>query len=200
MIQCIVNRKIYVGYSKDIYTRWKRHRQNFKKGKANSHMQSTYNLYGPKCFIYGVLEECTPDLLAERETHWITALKTTHNKKGFNITKDLKDAYRIKTREENNRKKSDERKKGCPVVAITKEGVCHYPSIIKAAKSTGVPAPKVLNCLSYWRGLPSGEKSRRGYIFVRLSEYTLSFDYLGYKKLRKGSRKGCPNKKKKLYL
>ena len=72
--------KRYVGSSVDIYNRLHEHVHNLKNNKAhNKHLQSSWNKYGEDCFLYSVLEYCTPDIRFEREQYYIDTLKPEYN-------------------------------------------------------------------------------------------------------------------------
>ena len=61
-----VNRKEYIGSSKDTDFRWRTHRAALRRGThANIILQRSWNKYGEAAFVFEVLEEVadTPDLL-----------------------------------------------------------------------------------------------------------------------------------------
>ena len=78
------NNKYYIGQTKDIYQRWMQHRSRLKCGThENCHLQSSYNKYGEDSFEYSVLEECSEDLLDDRERYYINQYDSYDN--GYNL-------------------------------------------------------------------------------------------------------------------
>ena len=65
------NEHSYIGSSINIYYRLKKHISDLLKNKhANKYMQNAFNKYGKDSFMFEVIEECTIDLLNERERYW----------------------------------------------------------------------------------------------------------------------------------
>lgn len=72
IITSLINKRVYVGQSKDIENRWKEHKDALNAGiHPNQHLQRSWNKYGEKNFIFSILEECAEDKLTEREQYWI---------------------------------------------------------------------------------------------------------------------------------
>ena len=69
-ITCKNNDKIYIGSSKNIKSRWHRHRSNFRLNQGNPIMLNSYNKYGMESFIFEIIEECDENILIEREIYW----------------------------------------------------------------------------------------------------------------------------------
>lgn len=78
-----INNKCYIGQSKDIIKRWK---TEYKWHKLNSHLQSAFNKYGLENFDFEIIEECSPNLLNEREQFWITVYNSFDRNFGYNKT------------------------------------------------------------------------------------------------------------------
>lgn len=89
-IYCIentVNGKKYVGQSKNIKDRWRRHISELRKCKHNnSYLQDNWITYGESAFKFYVLEECSPELLDEKEQYYIDSLNSMSYGNGFNLT------------------------------------------------------------------------------------------------------------------
>ena len=59
-IECLKNKKKYIGVSKDIKKRWTQHRSSLHKGFHHSNdMQKDYNLYGENYFEFKIIKECS---------------------------------------------------------------------------------------------------------------------------------------------
>lgn len=68
----------YIGFSKDIYRRFKSHYVSLKLNEHyNEHLQRAWNKYGKEIFNFMILEECenNRDILAEREIYWESYFK-----------------------------------------------------------------------------------------------------------------------------
>ena len=67
----------YIGSSVKIKTRLKEHHKQLKENRHhNSHLQSSYNFYGPEAFVYELLEATPYEDRLEAEQFWIDNLKT----------------------------------------------------------------------------------------------------------------------------
>lgn len=74
----LINGKTYIGSSKDLVKREKRHFRDLNKNKHhNIHLQRAFNKYGSISFIFEVVEECED--LFKREQHWIDTIKPDYN-------------------------------------------------------------------------------------------------------------------------
>lgn len=72
-IKNLINNKVYIGQSKNIYRRAIYHRHELNNNKhSNSHLQYSYNKYGSNNFLFGVIEYCNIDLLTEKEKYYIS--------------------------------------------------------------------------------------------------------------------------------
>lgn len=61
-------RVAYIGHSSNIPRRWREHKSDLRKGNHdNPHLQNSWNDHGPDAFEFIVLEECSEELLVERE-------------------------------------------------------------------------------------------------------------------------------------
>jgi group I intron endonuclease len=79
----ILNNKIYIGSSKDIQTRWRKHISLLKSTKhSNTHLQNAWIKYGENAFIIEVIEICPlyKQIILEREQYYIDTLKPEYNK------------------------------------------------------------------------------------------------------------------------
>ncbi|MHA1215696.1 MAG: GIY-YIG nuclease family protein [Candidatus Hodarchaeales archaeon] len=87
-IENIINKKIYIGQSKNVEKRLKEHKTLLRTNKHhNSHLQHSYNKYGEENFSFCILEK-TDDLesLNELENKWIAHYKSFVGMNGYNIS------------------------------------------------------------------------------------------------------------------
>lgn len=72
-IENLVNHKIYIGQSTDITKRWRNEKTrafNSLSVEYNSPLARAFRKYGIENFSFSVLEECTKELLNQREQYW----------------------------------------------------------------------------------------------------------------------------------
>ena len=91
-IRNIINNKVYIGKSKNIYVRIRQHIYNLnnKSKDENRYLINSWHKYGEQNFIYFVIEylELNEELLRERELYWIENFNSTNENKGYNLRKD----------------------------------------------------------------------------------------------------------------
>lgn len=86
IITSLVNRKVYIGQSTDIESRWLSHKEALRGNKhQNQYLQNSWNKYGEENFIFSVLEECSEDKLTEREQYWIDYYGGINSKDTYNF-------------------------------------------------------------------------------------------------------------------
>lgn len=78
-----LNGKVYVGQSKDVLTRKKQHERGDTNNSRRFH--NAMVKHGPEGFDFQVLEYCEINLLDERESYWITELRSLYPL-GYNLT------------------------------------------------------------------------------------------------------------------
>ena len=84
-IKNIVTNKIYVGSSTNIGKRWRDHKWHLKEGiHHNSHLQSSYNKYGLKNFIFSIEIECDVNNLLNEEKKTVLKYRSNDRKFGYN--------------------------------------------------------------------------------------------------------------------
>jgi group I intron endonuclease len=111
-----INKKTYVGKSKNIPMRFIRHRSLLNTGNHfNRHLQCSYNKYGKDVFLFEVLEYCESVDLATAEQRWIDSYDP---KKVYNKVKFVEDLVNVrnpffgKSHTEETRKIMSDLKKG----------------------------------------------------------------------------------------
>lgn len=91
--------KFYVGQSVSILNRWVDHRRDLKEGTHHSeYLQRSYNKHGVKCFIYGIIEECSKEKLNEKEIYWINFYNSKKN--GYNCAEPTINGGRVFSEED----------------------------------------------------------------------------------------------------
>lgn len=84
----LINGKIYIGQSVDINKRWRQHKRNSRiKGREyDKYLYKAFRKYGLENFSFEVIEECSRELLNEKETYYIQYYKTNDETFGYNET------------------------------------------------------------------------------------------------------------------
>ena len=84
-----VNNKIYIGCSKNIKKRWIDHKNNSHNPNDKCYNTKFYKAmrkYGVENFEHEILEECSEDILFEREIFYIDSFNSTDDSIGYNIS------------------------------------------------------------------------------------------------------------------
>lgn len=80
-----INHKTYIGKTEtSIEERWKKHVWDANNLKENSKIHSSIKKYGKENFSIEVIEECSSDIINEREKYYIKKYNTV--KDGYNIS------------------------------------------------------------------------------------------------------------------
>lgn len=91
-IRNLVNNKVYIGKSKNIYNRIAAHINELRRKSKNEnrHLINAWFKYGEDNFDYYVLEylNLDEDLLRDRELYWIQKYNSTERKYGYNLRMD----------------------------------------------------------------------------------------------------------------
>ena len=83
-ITCFVNKKVYIGQSLNINTRFYTHKYLLNRKKHfNKKLQHSWNKYGENNFVFEIIESCNSDSLDNLETYWINHYNSMN--KGFNL-------------------------------------------------------------------------------------------------------------------
>lgn len=89
-ITCVPNGKIYIGSSVDVHRRWGLHRTHLNTGKHNNkYLLRSFQKYGKDSFMWEIIEECTQDVLWEKEQYYLDTLQP-FNEKGYNSARVVK--------------------------------------------------------------------------------------------------------------
>lgn len=81
-----INKKVYIGKTLEtIETRWKKHIKDSKRERYEKRpLYAAFNKYGIDNFIIEEVEECSVEILNEREIYWIEYYRSFKN--GYNAT------------------------------------------------------------------------------------------------------------------
>lgn len=78
---------MYVGSSKDIYTRWSQHKHDLRRHThRNVLLQRAWDKYGEDGFVFDILERTAEDRLLEREQFWYEKLHSFKSEWGYNLS------------------------------------------------------------------------------------------------------------------
>lgn len=91
----VVDGKMYIGRSKNVYKRVRSHKCDLRKNRhGNQHLQNAWNKYGEENFMWEIVELCSLDIIEEKESYWIKQLDTLNRDCGYNIEeRDLQNRY-----------------------------------------------------------------------------------------------------------
>lgn len=99
------NNKCYIGSGLSVKQRFSTHKRLLSLNKHfNNHLQSAWNKYGEKNFIFEILEEVPPNLLKEKEEFYIKMFNSNNNKVGYNKRLDCSTNLGIKASSETKEK------------------------------------------------------------------------------------------------
>lgn len=79
-----INNKIYIGQSSNIARRWSYYRNPPKNIPYNSAILKAIDKYGIDNFQFEIIEQCSTELLNEKEIYWIAYFNSY--KDGYNLT------------------------------------------------------------------------------------------------------------------
>jgi predicted GIY-YIG superfamily endonuclease len=154
----IVNNKIYIGSSKNIYHRLKRHYSELKRGThANKYLQNSYLKHGSFNFKVSIIEETTIDNLQKLEQYYIDTLKPDYNitievirntpslESRLKISNTLKEQKRLGTLKYPTH---DDKKKPVVIYDLNCNCIGNYESERSAAKQLEILYPGLKNSQS----------------------------------------------------
>lgn len=101
----IINEKFYVGSAVNIHRRWLEHKSFLNRNKHHSkYLQNSFNKYGIDNLNFEIIEECSKELLIEREQYWINLLDSYNN--GYNCSPTAGNTLGVKHSDETRLKRS----------------------------------------------------------------------------------------------
>lgn len=124
LLRCVVNNKVYVGQSQNIYQRIMEHKSRIKSTTKNYQSTRIYlaiKKYGPENFMVEVLEKVEDlSIIDDREQYYLDYFNSTNNKIGYNTCPVSKTCRGVKHSDEV-RKRMSESKKGKKMTEEHKE-------------------------------------------------------------------------------
>ena len=92
-IRNLVNNKVYIGKSQNIYKRIHQHiydlNNHDKRKMENNYLVNSWNKYGKDSFEYIVLEKTIDEITtAQRELYWMKVFDSLNKEKGYNLRSD----------------------------------------------------------------------------------------------------------------
>lgn len=130
-IRNLINNKVYIGKTKNIEIRWKKHIYLAKR-KVNRRLYDAMNKYGYNNFLIEIIEECTNELQNEREIYWIKKYNSLNKEFGYNMTEGgeggntwIKNPHKILTSQRislanKGRKRDAEFKEKCRIISLNR--------------------------------------------------------------------------------
>lgn len=111
-IHNIVNNKMYIGSSIEIYGRWQDHKKELRHNyHTNKRLQHSWNKYGEDKFVFEILENVgNKENLLDREQYWMNYYDSYNRDIGFNINPIASSQLGFKHSDESKRKMSESRK------------------------------------------------------------------------------------------
>lgn len=182
----IMNGKMYIGESIDIYRRWHEHVQDLRDGIHNNiRLQRSWNKYGEHNFKFSIIEECKEENLTDREKYWIKFYDSFKN--GYNQTEGGDGCFGYKHNDEvkekmkkikseqfqdvKNREKLSKAHEfeSLPIYQIDFNGniIKRWPSANWAAKMLGFSPARIYEALNH----KNRKKTYGGYIWVYVDKY-----------------------------
>lgn len=83
-IENLINAKKYIGQSIDIERRFREHKKPYKRINPTKELYIAFNEFGIENFSFEIIEECSQELLNEREKYWIEYYDSLNN--GYNMS------------------------------------------------------------------------------------------------------------------
>lgn len=106
-----LNNKVYIGQSKNVNERLKKHKQALKGNyHENNYLQNSWNKYGENHFTFEAAEECAQEVLLQRENYWMNSLGSYIRKLGYNILKPCDNLEKFPHTEDHNKRISEGRR------------------------------------------------------------------------------------------
>lgn len=111
-IRNIINNKVYIGSAINFKQRWKKHKEQLKKGMhPNTYLQNAWNKYGENSFVFEITEIIKEiDQLIPKEQYYKDLYKSYDRNFGYDIRKIAESNLGIKCSEKSRKKHSKSQK------------------------------------------------------------------------------------------
>lgn len=154
----LINGKVYIGQSKDIYSRWAEHRKECRKNRKDIVLYCAFSKYGIDNFSFEIIEECIIEELDEREIFYIKKYNSYigwENNNGYNMTIGGALCHTHVGNDD----------QGIRVYQYDKEGnfIAEYRNMNKAAKAVGLKASGSISTAIKSSGLAANYQWRKTY-------------------------------------
>jgi len=174
MIENLIDKKKYIGQSKNIKSRMYSHRHFLKTNThANKFLQESWNYHGVNNFKFEIIEVCEDCDLDYYEKLYVEKYKTANENFGYNQTSGgCLGAIKTTSYIENMRKSQ----KSIPILQIDRNGniIKEWTGAREAGKSLNYSQSNIWSCLH------RNMYSYKGYIWIFKSEYDNSFNLYDY--------------------
>jgi group I intron endonuclease len=144
IIQNKINNKVYIGASKDTYTRLCDHKTKLRGGyHHNIHLQNAFDKNGEDKFIFDVLEDCDEQFIYSQENYWCNMLSSHNRKYGYNIDPTAPDGKCSVSKETKNRMSMSATKRTVLAYTIYGDFYKEFTDLYKCADYFETVAPNV---------------------------------------------------------
>lgn len=162
----LINGKVYIGQSKDIYYRWYDHKKESRKNRKDIVLYCAFAKYGIENFSFEIVEECSLEDLDEKEIFYIKQYNSYinwENSNGYNMTIGGALCHTHVGNDD----------QGIKVYQYDKDGnfISEYRNMNKAAKAVGLKGTASILQAIKKNGLAKGYQWRREYI-EKIPKYT----------------------------
>lgn len=165
LITNIVDNKLYIGESVNVYKRLNMHKNSLRRGDhVNTHLQNAFNLHGEESFEFSLLEEHPPEFTKSFENYWVNMLGTIDCRYGYNMRSTS--PYGRSSHTEESRIKISSSGGGGKVYQYNLDGsfVKEFPYVSAAARSCKTSSSHIAECCRNVLERPSAG----GYLWSRL--------------------------------
>lgn len=168
IIQNKVNNKVYIGASRDTYSRLCDHKVNLRNNvHCNVYLQSAFNKYGEENFIFDVLEDCGERFIYSQENYWCKMLDAHNRKYGYNIDPTAPEGKCAVSQETKIKMSMSAEKRPIKAYTIYGDFYKDFPDLYKCAEHFETVAPNIhrkMNVVFFKKNLINSLSSK--FIFV----------------------------------
>ena len=173
------NNKLYIGQSQDIKNRWSNHKNRLNNNKhSNKKLQNSWNKYGEENFEFVILEECSQDIINDREIYWISYYNTTNCENGYNLSIGGEATNKGAKWTEEQKNNASKNKKPRQIVQLDLNGnfIDIWRSASQIARFFHTSVRSITKCVNH-----EGIYHTCGFIWIYKDEYEKGFNVEEYK-------------------